>query len=211
MKVYVEAGTKKVFACAVDWPGWSRAARSEELALDALAEYCERYEPVAEAAGLSLPKRTSFDVDERVRGDATTDIGAPSAWAACDRRKLTAKQGEKIGALVKAAWDTFDAVAAGAPAELRRGPRGGGRDRDKMIDHVLGAESVYLRKVGVRFKQPAIADTAAIGEARDAFLAVLRTPSDGEPPVEKGWPVRYTARRVAWHVLDHAWEMEDRS
>src|SRR5438067_302187 len=30
------------------------------------------------------------------------------------------------------------------------------------------------------------------------------------PTGDRGWPVRYAARRMAWHVLDHAWEMEDR-
>ena len=34
---------------------------------------------------------------------------------------------------------------------------------------------------------------------------------DGSVPVPKGWPHRYAARRIAWHVLDHAWEMEDRA
>jgi hypothetical protein len=24
------------------------------------------------------------------------------------------------------------------------------------------------------------------------------------------WPARYYVRRAAWHVLDHAWEIEDR-
>ena len=37
------------------------------------------------------------------------------------------------------------------------------------------------------------------------------TASNGSPPVERGWPQRYAARRIAWHALDHAWEIEDRS
>jgi hypothetical protein len=105
----------------------------------------------------------------------------------------------------------FDQVAAAAPAELRKGPRGGGRDRDKMVDHVLGAEAGYARKLGVKRPQPAIDDRAAIAALREALLEVLRAPSDGSPPVPKGWPPRYAARRIAWHVLDHAWEMQDRS
>jgi len=116
-----------------------------------------------------------------------------------------------MAALVKAAWDLFDEVAASAPAELRKGPRGGGRDRDKMIDHVLGADEIYARKLGLRLSAPPRADRAAIRAFRAAVIEALEKPSDGAPPSEKGWPQRYAARRIAWHALDHAWEIEDRS
>jgi hypothetical protein len=105
----------------------------------------------------------------------------------------------------------FDEVAGAAPAQLRKGPRGGGRDRDKIIDHVLGADAAYARKLGVRHREPAAGDTAAVAALRAEVLAVLSSPSDGTPPVPKGWPARYAARRIAWHALDHAWEIEDRS
>jgi hypothetical protein len=105
----------------------------------------------------------------------------------------------------------LDRVAASAPAELRKGPRGGGRDRDKIVDHVVGAEAAYARKLGIKHRQPAHDDTAGIDALRADILSVLRAPSDGEPPVPKGWLPRYAARRIAWHVLDHAWEIEDRS
>jgi hypothetical protein len=80
-----------------------------------------------------------------------------------------------------------------------------------VIDHVLGAEASYARKLGVKRRQPARDDAPAIAALRDAIVAVLGAPSDGTPLVPKGWPPRYAARRIAWHVLDHAWEMEDRS
>jgi hypothetical protein len=80
-----------------------------------------------------------------------------------------------------------------------------------MVDHVLGAEAAYARQLGVKLPQPAIDDRAAIAALREAILAVLREPSDGSPPKPKGWPPRYAARRIAWHVLDHAWEMQDRA
>jgi hypothetical protein len=102
-------------------------------------------------------------------------------------------------------------VVAGAPAELRKGPRGGGRDRDKIVDHVFGAEAAYARKLGIKHPKPARDDRAAIDALRGEILTVLRAPSDGSPPVPKGWPPRYAARRIAWHALDHAWEIEDRS
>ena len=89
--------------------------------------------------------------------------------------------------------------------------RGGGRDRDKIVEHVVQAEAGYARKLGIRRKPPAIDDTAAIDDLRAEIVDVLSRPSSGERLVEKGWLPRYAARRIAWHVLDHAWEIEDRS
>lgn len=210
--VYLE-GTKKVFACALDWPGWCRAGKGEQAALEALAAYAPRYAVVAEEAALRFPSRLaqSFEVVERLPGSATTDFGALDKPVSRDSEPLTGKQAERLTSLLHASWRVFDRVAAGAPAELRKGPRGGGRDRDKMVDHVLGAEASYARKIGVRHPQPALDDTAAIAALRADIVDVLRQPSDGSPVMEKGWLPRYAVRRMAWHVLDHAWEMEDRS
>ncbi len=210
--VYLEIGSKRVFACALDWPGWCRSGRTEELALQTLAAYAPRYAVVARQAGVTFPA-TAGDaphVVERLPGSATTDFGAIAALATSDAEPLGGAGAERLTALVTASWAVFDRVVAAAPAELRKGPRGGGRDRDKIVDHVLGAETAYARKLGVKQRQPAIGDTAAIAALRDAIVTALRAPSDGEPPVPKGWPPRFAARRLAWHVLDHAWETEDR-
>jgi len=211
--VFLEVGKKRVFACALDWPGWCRAGKDEDLALEALAAYAPRYAVVPERAGIAYPARVAenLEVVERLPGSATTDFGAPGEVAGADARRATRAQAERLSALVVTSWAAFDEVRAGAPATLRKGPRGGGRDRDKMVDHVLGAEAAYARKLGIKHRQPAIGDQAAIAALRDDIVAVLRAPSDGSPPVPKGWPPRYAARRIAWHVLDHAWEMEDRS
>jgi hypothetical protein len=199
--VYLEVGAKKVFACSLDWPGWCRAAKTDEAALEALGVYADRYRPVAEAAGIRFPKSAgdAFDVVERLEGDASTDFGAPGAIPAADSKPLTKAQAERLASLVEGAWKVFDQVREKSPAELRKGPRGGGRDRDKMVGHVFDAEKGYFHKVGVK-------------SGRDAFLEGLRAAR--QPQLElktKTWPWRYTARRVAWHALDHAWEMEDRS
>jgi hypothetical protein len=208
MDVYLESGTKRVFACAVDWPGWTRSARNEASALEALVAYAPRYAPVAALAQLEFdsPRVADLRVVERVPGDATTDFGAPGAIASVDRAALTATEARRLAALVQAAWTTFDRVVAGAPAELRKGPRGGGRDRDKIVDHVLGAESGYGRYIGVRQPQPARADAPGIAALRAALVAAI----ERADPAHR-WPARYAARRLAWHVLDHAWEIEDRS
>ena len=210
--VYLEFGKKRVVACALDWPGWCRLAKTEQLALEALASYAPRYAVVAEQAGIDFPAAAGevMRVVEQLQGSATTDFGAPAAAAGRDEAPLGGAEAERVLALLKAAWAVFHQVASAAPAELRKGPRGGGRDRDKIIDHVLGAEASYARKLGVKHRQPAMDDDAAIAALRDAVLAVL-DPSDGTPLVPKGWLPRYAARRFAWHALDHAWEIQDRS
>jgi hypothetical protein len=98
---------------------------------------------------------------------------------------------------------------AHAPKELRKGPRGGGRDRDAVAAHVVAAETAYARKLGVRHRAPVTA--AEIAELRADIAQTLATARVGEPLVASGWLPRYAARRIAWHVLDHAWEIEDRS
>ncbi len=209
--VYVESTPKRAFAGAFEWPGWCRSGRDEERALEALAAAAPRYGAVAAEAGLEFPVRHDFQVAERLPGSATTDFGAPGAVAARDQEPVTRPEAERLVALVTASWTVLERVAARAPAELRKGPRGGGRDRDAIVTHVLGAESAYARKLGIKLPPPAPDDPAAIAELRDAIIAALGTVSDGRPPVPGGWPQRYAARRVAWHALDHAWEIEDRS
>ena len=131
--------------------------------------------------------------------------------AGAERAEVTPAAARRLAGLVTVAWGTFDEIAAASPAELRKGPRGGGRDRDQLIDHVIGAETAYARKLGVKLKQPATGDIAAIEQLREAIAAVVGAPSDGSPVVPGGWTTRYAARRIAWHVLEHGWEMQDRA
>jgi hypothetical protein len=152
----------------------------------------------------------AFDVVEKLKGSASTDFGVPGEVSTGDRKPLTPKELERTTSLVEAAWEVFDRLAATAPAALRKGPRGGGRDRDQVVEHVLGAEVAYARKLGVRHAQPAISDRTGIRSLRKAVIDGLQAASINRP-AEKGWPGRYAARRIAWHVLDHAWEIEDRS
>jgi hypothetical protein len=208
--VYLELGKKKMFACSLDWPGWCRSGKSEELALEALDAYTDRYGVIAERAGIRFRPGEPSVID-RVPGDATTDFGAPGAIAPADGAKSSAKQAKRDAGLVQASWAYFADVLAESPAELRKGPRGGGRDRDKMAAHVVDAERAYARKIGVRHPPVDFDDADGLAAMRSAILGVLSTASDGAPLAPKGWPLRYAARRIAWHVLDHAWEMQDRS
>jgi hypothetical protein len=211
--VYLEAGSKRVFACALEWPGWCRSAKTEEAALAALAAYTPRYAVVAREAGLAFSITAGFrlDVVERIKGTFGTDFGVPEREAASDREPLSRKEAEKLAGVLAASWTVFDRVVAAAPPQLRKGPRGGGRDRDAIRDHVIGAESMYARKLGIRSPQPAPRDGLALTAVREAMLEAVRS-ATGTPHVpDKDWPVRYGVRRAAWHELDHAWEIEDRS
>ncbi|MDQ7908824.1 hypothetical protein RB614_30255 [Phytohabitans sp. ZYX-F-186] len=209
--VDVEVGQKKVFAWAVDWPGWCRSARTEEQALAALADYVPRYAVVAQKAGLSFPATIgdTFEVRERLPGDGGTEFGVPGKVSAGDREPVKAAEATRAAKLMTAAWELLAEVAAKSPAELRKGPRGGGRDRDKMLDHVVGAEVAYARQVGIKHKQPPFDDGAAVGALRADLLARLGRPT--RAGAESKWPDRYAVRRIVWHVLDHVWEMEDRA
>ncbi|HXN78126.1 MAG TPA: hypothetical protein VN965_05065 [Candidatus Dormibacteraeota bacterium] len=205
--VYLEVGGKRSFASAAGWPGWCRSGKDEHAALEALAAYAPRYAPVAKLARVAFPGgKPTFKVVERLEGNATTDFGAPGIPAKDELKAINPQQAERMRDLVEACWTYLDQVIAKAPATLRKGPRGGGRDRDAMFDHVLGAEIEYAKRIGVRLKQPDGRDKPAVRAFRGAILEGLHNPNRGEK-----WPVPFAARRTAWHALDHAWEIEDRS
>ena len=209
IRVLVETTSRRVFVSALDWPGLARGAKDEEQAIAALLAALPRYATVAGAVGLAFDhERAVVVVAERFEGDATTAFGAPSIISAADRRPTTADDAARLAALVDAAWRIFDGVAAAAPEELRKGPRGGGRDTSKIVDHVNGADGGYAAVMARRHRP---VDPASVRVMREDVLAVLREPSDGSPIAGRKWPPRYAARRIAWHALDHAWEIEDRT
>jgi hypothetical protein len=212
VRVGLESTTKRSFASALDWPGWSRAGRDEAAALATLAAVAARYAAALAASGLEAPEvGASPGIVERLPGNATTEFGAPAIAFADDARPVDEGEAARLAAIVRAAWDALDRAAAEAPAELRKGPRGGGRDRDAVVAHVDAAEAAYGRAIGLRLREPASGDIVAREANRGAILVVLRRPSDGSPVGGGRWPARYAARRIAWHALDHAWEIEDRS
>jgi hypothetical protein len=210
--VGVEATEKRAFASALDWPGWSRSGRDESTALAALVAVAARYVRVLDAAHRDAPGAEAIlDVLERLPGTSTTDFGAPDVAFEADARPADPAEAERLASLVRAAWDALDAAAALAPAALRKGPRGGGRDRDAIVAHVASAEAAYGRRIGLRLREPDAGDVATREANRAAIVEVLQRPSDGGPVAGGKWPARYAARRIAWHALDHAWEIEDRS
>ena len=197
VRVYLELGATSAFAVALDWPGWCRRAKTPDAAVEALDAYRGRY---ADAVGGTAP-RGPLEVIGTLQGNRTTDFGAPDARGPWDDPPPTGAELRRQSRLLEDAWDFLDRVVAVAPEELRKGPRGGGRDRDAVVAHVIEAERAYCAKVGSR-----VPPRTPWAEQRAVVVAALGSGAAGGT-----WPVGYALRRLAWHVLDHAWEIEDKS
>ena len=206
----IETGARKTFAWAPDWPGWCRWAKDEAVVMATMERYAARYQPVAQLAGHDFDPGAPLEVVERVPGNSSTDWGIPVVITGMDRLPTTAAEAERLAGLLAAVWRRFDVVAAGAPAELRKGPRGGGRDTARVVEHVVACDHGYARNIGLKLSAPAATDRDAVAEMRTHVLSLLGQPSDGAPLARK-WNARYALRYIAWHALDHAWEIEDRS
>jgi len=218
--VYLEVGPKRTFACAVDWPGWCRSGKGEEPALEALASYAARYQAAMGRSRLAFTAPRGVDelvVVQHMTGNATTDFGAPGIVPAADERPVDDLELERLRQVLEAAWKAFDAAArAGQGRQLSVGPRGGGRSLDKIIEHVTGAEVGYVRQLGSRLSGSGPGgQMSSTSNARRETLEALSARARGEAlsnptAVKRPWPPRYFVRRASWHLLDHAWEVEDR-
>ena len=220
IEVYLEIGKKRTFAGAIDWPGWCRSGKDEASALQALFDAGPRYARLLRPAqlGFQAPDALSaFNVVERLEGGSTTDFGAPEVAPSSDSQPLDDAELQRYQAVLEASWQAFDkAVKAAAGKELRKGPRGGGREVEGILQHVLGSDAGYLAMLSWKLKQGEEDDVnSALGRTRQAILQALTSAAHGEAP-ERGprggmrWTPRYFVRRVAWHVIDHTWEIEDR-
>ena len=215
--VYLEQGAKRIFAGALDWPGWCRQGRNEGDALRALLAYAPRYASILAGTRLGFvePKElTGLSVVERLPGTATTDFGAPGVAPTVDQeRSCDAATLGRFETILRAGWRAFDgAVEAARGKTLATGPRGGGRSLDAIVRHVIEADAGYIRAVG--WKPPKAIDSP--DEIREAILSALKASANGEIPPEgpRGgvrWTARYFVRRVAWHLMAHVWEIERRA
>ncbi len=219
IKVFLETGKKKVFAGAVDWPGWCRSGRDEASALQALLDYGSRYARVLQGTGIEFrpPAEVSgFSVVERHDGNVTTDFGAPDVILAADREAVDRAEFERLRSILAACWWALDEAVKNAEGrELQKGPRGGGRDLPKVLDHVLGADQGYLSRIAWKHRAGEDGPALEIGRVRESIQKALEAAVNQGLP-EQGprggviWPLRFYVRRAAWHTLDHAWEIEDR-
>ncbi len=116
---------------------------------------------------------------------------------------------ERELALMQASWTLFDAVRARVSAEMQRGPRGGGRDRDRIVRHTLGMERDWAKKLDLRPPEGALLTDEGLQAHRDAYSTAIRA-FHAEGKMARTWPLRYLIRHTAFHTLDHAWEMGDK-
>lgn len=221
MDVYLEIGKKRIFACALDWPGWCRSGKDETSALQTLLDYRPRYARAIETANLGFTAPvdiSAFNIVARLEGNVGTDFGAPNVAPSADAAPVGETDLKRFQVLLEALWRSFDAaVKAAEGKELRLGPRGGGRDLEKIIRHVYEADQAYLSRLGgaLTAEQKKASPRQGLTDLRQAILTTLGLATRGElPPVgPRGgarWTPRFFVRYAAWHLLDHTWEIEDR-
>jgi hypothetical protein len=217
VRTVIERGPKdkRSVAFSLDWPGWSRGAKSAELALDTLESYRERYRQVADLAGMAR----EFDaagplevVEDRVGTGSVDFWGISFAPSSTEQGPMSEAQLERGITILQACWSFFDGVAARVSPEMRKGPRGGGRDRNRIIRHTIRTESEdFAKQIGLRIPEEAALTPDGLLQHRETYVAAMRAYNAGE--VEKrmrSWTLPFLIRHSAFHTLDHAWEMEDK-
>jgi hypothetical protein len=217
VRTVIERGTKgrRSVAFSIDWPGWSRGAKSAELALETLESYRQRYRPVPSLAGMAeeFDAAGPLEVVEDKVGTGSTDFwGISFSPSAAEQGPMTEVDLERGVALLRACWTYFDSVAARVSPDMRKGVRGGGRNRDEIIRHTIRQESEsFAVQVGLRIEEGAALTPHGLGRHRETYVAAMRAYNAGE--VERrmrSWTLPFLIRHSAFHTLDHAWEMEDK-
>jgi hypothetical protein len=217
IRVTLEIGPrgKKVVAVAPDWPGLERGAATGEAAIERLLSYAPRYGTVTKLAGMEAAFATNpaVDVVEQYPGTGSTDFwGISFAFSSIDKQAMSGEALERELTLMRACWAFFDDVRSRVSAEMQRGPRGGGRDRDRIVRHTFAAELDWAKMIGVSTPLDAMLTDEGLNAHRDAYCHAIRDyHSQGKLAGKMAkWPLRYLIRHTAFHTLDHAWEMEDK-
>jgi hypothetical protein len=205
---------KKSVAFSLDWPGWSRGAKTADLAVELLESYRERYRPIAELAGMAdeFDAAGPLEVVEDGLGTPSVDFwGISFSPSSTEHGPMTEAELDRGITILQACWTFFDGVAARVSAEMRKGPRGGGRDRDRIIRHTIRTESEdFAKQVGLRIPEEAALTPEGLRKHRTDYVAAMRAYNAGEGKRMRSWSLPYLIRHSAFHTLDHAWEMEDK-
>jgi hypothetical protein len=214
IKVTLEIGpkNKKVVAVAPEWPGLARGAATEHAAIERLLSYVPRYAKVAKLAGMdaAFPAATDVEVVEHYPGTGSTDFwGISFAFSSIDRQAMSIKALERELTLLQACWTFFDEVRSRVSAEMEKGPRGGGRDRDHIVRHIFANEQNWAKGLGVHTPDDAMLTDEGLKTHHDAYCHAIRD-YHSQGKLAGKWPLRYLIRHTAFHTLDHAWEMEDK-
>jgi hypothetical protein len=214
IRVMLEIGPKgkKVVAVAPDWPGLARGAKTGEAATERLLSYLPRYAQVAKLAGkdAEFANITFVDVVEQYPGTSSTDFwGISFAFSSIDRQEMSCDELERELTLMQACWAFFDEVRSRVSAEMQKGPRGGGRNRDQIFRHTFVTEQDWAKRIGVLTPQEEMLTDEGLKAHRDAYCNAIRE-FHSQGKMARKWPLRFLIRRTAFHTIDHAWEMEDK-
>jgi hypothetical protein len=216
VRTVIERGpkAKRSVAFSLDWPGWNRGAKRPELALETLESYRERYRPVADLAGMvrEFDAAGPLEVVEDRIGTGSVDFwGISFSPSSTEQDPMGEVELERAITLLQASWAFFDGVAARVSPVMRKGPRGGGRDRDRIIRHVIRNESEeFAKQVGLRIPEEAALSPEGLRQHRESYVAAMRAYNAGEGKRMRSWSLAFLIRHSAFHNLDHAWEMEDK-
>jgi hypothetical protein len=217
VRTVIERGPKgkRAVAFSLDWLGWSRGAKTADLALETLESYRARYRPVAAIAQLSseFDAAGPLEIVEDKIGPGSTDFwGISFSASSTEHGPLADAEFERAVTLLRACWTYFDGVAERVPPEMRKAPRGGGRDRDRIIRHTIRTESEdFAKQVGLRIPEEAALTSEGLRKHRLEYVAAMRAYNAGDVPRRmRSWTLAFLIRHSAFHTLDHAWEMEDK-
>ena len=151
-------------------------------------------------------------VDDRVGTGSVDFWGISFSPSSIEQEPMGDAELERGITLLRACWAFFDGIAARVSPEMAKGPRGGGRDRDRIIRHTIRVESQdFAQRVGLRIPEEAVLTPDGLRRYREDYVAAMRAYNAGE--VEKpmrSWNLPFLIRHSAFHTLDHAWEMEDK-
>ena len=216
-RVTLEIGPKgkKVVAVAPDWPGLERGAKTEEEAIERLRSYIPRYSQVAKLAEMDaeFDRMKNVKVVEHYPGTGSTDFwGISFAFSSIDKHGMSGDELERELRLMQACWAFFDGVSRRVSAEMQKGPRGGGRDRARIVRHTFAAEQDWAKMIGVLTPDDAMLSGKGLKAHRDAYCRAIRDYHlQGKLAGKMAkWPLRFLIRHTAFHTMDHAWEMEDK-
>jgi len=205
---------KRFVAYAVDWPGWSRGGQSPEECLELLESYRERYRPIAAGAGLAREFKAAGPLvvaEDRVGTGSTDFWGISFSPSGLEQEPMDEADLERKITLLQACWAFFDDVAASVSAEMRKGPRGGGRDRDVIIRHTIRTESEdFAKRLGLRIPERGALEPEALRDYRTAYVRTMRAYNAGEGKRMRSWNLPFLIRHSAFHTMDHGWEMQDK-
>ena len=220
IRVVLEVAPKRSFASALDWPGWSRGGRNEDEALDALLDYAPALCDGRKRAKIAFtpPATTRGSTWSSDRGRRRNGVRrARASRRASEDEPLSAADLRRLLAFLQAAWT----ASTGQPGRRRgRADEGSARRRARAAeDHRAraggrGRLSRPARITSSRGRGRERRQTdgpAAPRLCRGAHRVATGQPLANPRNTRKPWTPRYAVRRSAWHVLDHAWEIEDRS